>query len=103
MTDRLGGRHVVVVGAGTQRSDDPDAPLGNGRAISLLAAQEGAAVACVDRDRDSAAETARMIEAANGTAGVIVGDVSDEAACTRVIDESVRALGAIDGLVCNVG
>ena len=31
-------------------SADPDAPIGNGRAISVLAGREGAAVACVDRD-----------------------------------------------------
>ena len=34
---------------------------------------------------------------------VVVGDVADEAACARVIDESFDALGGIDGLVCNVG
>src|SRR5437588_287263 len=32
---RLTGRRVLVVGAGTQRSDDPDAPVGNGRAIAV--------------------------------------------------------------------
>jgi NAD(P)-dependent dehydrogenase (short-subunit alcohol dehydrogenase family) len=103
MTDRLTGRRVVVVGAGTRHSEDPDAPVGNGRAISVLAAREGASVACVDRDRDAARETARLVEAAGGTATVVVGDVSDEGACASVIDESIRALGGIDGLVCNVG
>ena len=48
-----------MIGAGTRHSDDPDAPIGNGRAISVLAAREGAAVACVDRDADAASETAR--------------------------------------------
>jgi NAD(P)-dependent dehydrogenase (short-subunit alcohol dehydrogenase family) len=103
MADRLSGRRIVVVGAGTQRSDDPDAPMGNGRAIAILAAQEGAAVACVDRDPDAARDTARLIEDANGTAAVVVGDVTDEASCARVIEESIGALGGIDGLVCNVG
>jgi hypothetical protein len=46
---------VVVVGAGTRASDDPEAPIGNGRAIAVLAAREGAAVACVDRDGPAAA------------------------------------------------
>ena len=103
MTARLAGRRVVVVGAGTRRSDDPEAPIGNGRAISVLAAREGAAVACVDRDAASARETARLVEEAGGTAVVVVGDVTDEATCARVIDESIDALGGIDGLVCNVG
>jgi NAD(P)-dependent dehydrogenase (short-subunit alcohol dehydrogenase family) len=103
MTARLSGRRIVVVGAGTRRSEDPDAPIGNGRAISVLAAREGATVACVDRDRDAAHETARLVEDAGGTATVVVGDVSDESACARVIDESIGALGGIDGLVCNIG
>lgn len=103
MAARLPGRRIVVVGAGTRPSDDPDAPVGNGRAITVLAAREGAAVACVDRDRDAAEETARLVEVEGGTAPVVVGDVADEAACARVIAESADALGGIDGLVCNVG
>jgi NAD(P)-dependent dehydrogenase (short-subunit alcohol dehydrogenase family) len=103
MAGRLAGRRIVVVGAGTQRSDDPDAPMGNGRAIAILAAQEGAAVACVDRDADGARATADLVEAAGGAAAVVVGDVTDEASCARVIDESIGVLGGIDGLVCNVG
>jgi len=100
---RLPGRRIVVVGAGTRRSDDPDAPMGNGRAISVLAAREGASVACVDRDRAAAEETARLVVAEGGSAWVVVGDVADEAACARVVAESVDALRGIDGLVCNVG
>jgi NAD(P)-dependent dehydrogenase (short-subunit alcohol dehydrogenase family) len=103
MAGRLSGRCIVVIGAGTRRSEDPDAPVGNGRAIAVLAAREGAAVACVDRDRDAAEETARQVQDAGGTATVVLGDVTDEAACARVIAESIGALGAIDGLVCNVG
>jgi NAD(P)-dependent dehydrogenase (short-subunit alcohol dehydrogenase family) len=103
MPERLAGRRVVVIGAGTRHSRDPDAPIGNGRAISVLAAREGAAVACVDRDADAAGETARLVEDAGGTSAVVVGDVSDEEACARVVEEAVGALGGIDGLVCNVG
>ena len=100
---RLAGRRIVVIGAGTRRSNDPDAPIGNGRAIAALAAREGAAVACVDRDRDAAEESARLVEAEGASAAVVVGDVVSEEVCARVVDESVRALGGIDGLVCNVG
>jgi len=35
---RLTGRRVLVVGAGTRPSPEPDPPIGNGRAISVLAA-----------------------------------------------------------------
>jgi NAD(P)-dependent dehydrogenase (short-subunit alcohol dehydrogenase family) len=103
MSQRLAGRRVVVVGAGTRASDDPDAPVGNGRAITVLAAREGATVACVDRDRAAAEETARLAEAEGASAPVVIGDVVDELACARMIDESFDALGGIDGLVCNVG
>jgi NAD(P)-dependent dehydrogenase (short-subunit alcohol dehydrogenase family) len=103
MTARLPGRRILVVGAGTQRSDDPDAPIGNGRAISVLAGREGAIVACADLHRDAAAETARLIEGEGGRAEVVVGDVRDADACARVVDESVRLFGGLDGVVCNVG
>ena len=56
---RLEGQRILVVGAGTQRSDDPEAPVGNGRAIAVAAAREGATVVCADRDRDAAEETRR--------------------------------------------
>jgi len=103
MTGRLEGRRILVVGAGTRRSDDPDAPIGNGRAISILAAREGAAVACADVDLDAATETARLVGVDGGRAAVIVGDVSDEHDCARIVDEAVQALDGLDGVVCNVG
>jgi NAD(P)-dependent dehydrogenase (short-subunit alcohol dehydrogenase family) len=103
VSQRLPGRRILVVGAGTRRSDDPDAPIGNGRAIAVLAAREGAAVACADRDRDAAEETARLVEQEGGASAVVLGDVVDETACARIVDESVAAFGGIDGLVCNVG
>jgi NAD(P)-dependent dehydrogenase (short-subunit alcohol dehydrogenase family) len=103
VTKRLPDRRIAVVGAGTRRSDDPDAPIGNGRAISVLAAREGAAVACVDRDRAAAEETARLVEAEGAKAAVIVGDIADESACAQVVAEAADALGGLDGLVCNVG
>ena len=37
MTPRLLDRRIVVIGAGTRRSDEPDAPIGNGRAVAVLA------------------------------------------------------------------
>jgi NAD(P)-dependent dehydrogenase (short-subunit alcohol dehydrogenase family) len=103
MSKRLTERRIVVVGAGTSASDDPDAPIGNGRAIAVLAAREGATVVCADRDVAAAEETAGLVEAEGASAVVVEGDVADETACARIIDESVDALGGIDGLVCNVG
>ncbi len=100
---RLVGRRVLVVGAGTQPSPDPDAPMGNGRAIAVAAAREGALVACADKRRDAAEATAALVRDEGSTAVVIEGDVRDEDACERMVVEAVDALGGLDGLVCNVG
>jgi NAD(P)-dependent dehydrogenase (short-subunit alcohol dehydrogenase family) len=97
---RLEGRRVLVVGAGTQPSDEPDPPVGNGRAIAVLAAREGAEVVCADRDRGAAEETAAWIEREGGNATVEVADVTSEDDCAAL----VAAAGAgLDGLVLNVG
>jgi NAD(P)-dependent dehydrogenase (short-subunit alcohol dehydrogenase family) len=100
---RLAGRRVLVVGAGTRPSDDPDPPVGNGRAIAVGAAREGAAVACADADQGAAEETAGWIEEEGGRAEVFVADVSDAAACASLVEDSASWLGGLDGLVLNVG
>ncbi|HZQ26362.1 MAG TPA: SDR family oxidoreductase [Acidimicrobiales bacterium] len=103
---RLAGRRILVVGAGTQRgaSDDPDPPAGNGRAIAVTAAREGAAaVACADIDADAAQVTAALVEAAGAKAPTITGDVADAAACAAMVHQSADAMGGLDGLVLNVG
>jgi NAD(P)-dependent dehydrogenase (short-subunit alcohol dehydrogenase family) len=111
---RLTGRRVLVVGAGTRPSPEPDPPLGNGRAISVLAAREGAAVACADRDAAAAEATAALVRAeragrAGGTgnggqaAAVVLADVAAPDACAAVVTDSAAALGGLDGVVLNVG
>ena len=99
----LPGRRVLVVGAGTRPSPEPDAPVGNGRAISVLAAREGADVACLDVDDAAARITAEMVAAEGGHASVLVGDVSDPQTASSCVAEAARALGGLDGLVLNVG
>jgi NAD(P)-dependent dehydrogenase (short-subunit alcohol dehydrogenase family) len=98
---RLAGRRVLVVGAGTQPSDEADAPVGNGRAIAVLAAREGASVVCADRERGAAEETAAWIEREGGESSVIVADVTSEDECAELV-AAVTADG-LDGLVLNVG
>lgn len=103
MTLRLVDRKILVVGAGTRASDDPDAPVGNGRAIAVLAAREGADVACVDVDDSAAAETAELVAAEERKAAVIVADVADAAACGVMVESARQELGGLDGIVMNVG
>jgi NAD(P)-dependent dehydrogenase (short-subunit alcohol dehydrogenase family) len=103
VTHRLPARKVLVVGAGTRPSADPDAPVGNGRAIAVLAAREGAAVACADRDEGAATTTAELVRAEGGTAHVVVADVADPAACAAMVAMAADHLGGLDGVVVNVG
>jgi NAD(P)-dependent dehydrogenase (short-subunit alcohol dehydrogenase family) len=100
---RLAGRRVVVVGGGSIGVGDPEAPPGNGQAISVLAAREGAAVAVVDAVAEAAQETARLVEEAGGRAVTVVADVGEAEQCERLVDEAAAALGGIDALVVNVG
>ncbi len=100
---RLADRRVLVVGAGTRASDDPDAPAGNGRAISILAAREGASVVCADIDADAAAETVRQIGNDGRDAVAFGADAADPDACQAMIESAVDALGGLDGIVVNVG
>lgn len=100
---RLAGKRIVIVGAGTRPSPDPDAPYGNGRAMAVLAAREGASVACVDRDVQSAKRTAALVEAEGARAVVIGADVADALECESLIAEALAAFGRIDGIVANIG
>ncbi len=103
MSGRLAGRKILVVGAGTRPSEEADPPIGNGRAISVLAAREGAVVACVDVDRAAAKETARMVRDEGGHAQVIQADISDPERCASMVTEAAELLEGLDGIVLNVG
>jgi NAD(P)-dependent dehydrogenase (short-subunit alcohol dehydrogenase family) len=100
---RLAGRRILVVGAGTRPCPELDAPVGNGRAISVLAAREGAAVACADKDKAAAEVTAAMAGAEGAQTVVLRADVSEPEACAQVVAEAAAALGGLDGLALNVG
>ena len=99
----LEGRKVLVVGAGTRPSPDDDGPVGNGRAIAVVAGRAGASVACADIDRESATITAALVEAEGASAHVLIGDVTDAESCTHLVDAADEVMGGLDGLVCNVG
>jgi NAD(P)-dependent dehydrogenase (short-subunit alcohol dehydrogenase family) len=100
---RLHGRRILVVGAGTRPSDEPEPPIGNGRAISVLAAREGASVACADADESAARGTLEYIEREGGRGIVLVADVADTNACESVVQQAIEQLSGLDGVVYNVG
>ncbi len=99
----LAGRRVLVVGGGQQDHGMPDPPIGNGRAMSVLFARMGAAVAVADIDADSAEVTATLVRDAGAPAASTVGDAADERQLARMFDEASGALGGLDALVMNVG
>lgn len=100
---RLEHRRILVVGAGTRPCDDPDPPMGNGRAMAILAAREGAFVACADLDAAAAHDTVERIEREGLRAVALVADVADPDACDALVTQAAERLGGLDGLVLNVG
>lgn len=72
--NRLEGKNTVVTGAAS----------GVGRATALLFAREGAAVACVDIDRDMGEETVDMIRGEGNDAVFIEADLSDPSSIERM-------------------
>ena len=96
---RLEGGRILVVGAGTDDRGQDDAPVGNGRAIAVHAAREGAAVVCAARDEKAAEATAELVRAEGAEADVVVVDVVDADACAAMVEGA----GALTGVVLNVG
>jgi NAD(P)-dependent dehydrogenase (short-subunit alcohol dehydrogenase family)/uncharacterized protein (DUF1330 family) len=100
---RMTGRRVVIVGAGQTDFQLRDQPIGNGRALAILLAREGAHVVVVDRDEASAEDTVDLIRAEGGHADLQLADVADPESINAMIDAAQHQLHGIDGLVYNVG
>ncbi|WP_226485730.1 SDR family oxidoreductase [Streptomyces parvulus] len=90
---RLDGRRTVITGGDS----------GIGRAVALAFAREGADVLFthLDDEKDDAAETVRLIEAAGRRAVPVACDVREERNCRALIDRAVAEFGRIDVLVNN--
>jgi len=95
---RLDGKVALVTGCGSTGPGH-----GNGQAIAMLLARQGAKVFGVDRDAVAAAVTTRLIEAQGGAAHVEVADVTQEAHVQAVVRACEQRHGGIDILVNNVG
>ena len=99
MAKRLEGKVAIVTGAGQTPGDT----VGNGRAISILFAREGARVMLVDRNLASAQETQAMIAKEGGTAFAFQADVTIADDCRTMAAACAERYGQIDILVNNVG
>lgn len=95
---QLTGRTAIVTGAGSIREG-----VGNGKAVAVRFAREGARVFAIDRNADAVAETAAMIRDEGGEVAVGVGDVSSKDECARLVAEANDAFGAATILHNNVG
>jgi NAD(P)-dependent dehydrogenase (short-subunit alcohol dehydrogenase family) len=100
---RLMGRRIMVVGAGQRTIVDEDPPIGNGRAMSVLFAREGAHVACIDVSKAAAEDTVGQITSEGGKAFADIADVADISAIAPAVERCAKKLGGLDGLALNVG
>jgi NAD(P)-dependent dehydrogenase (short-subunit alcohol dehydrogenase family) len=95
---RFSNKTALVTGAG---SSGPG--YGNGKAICIALAREGARVAVLDQDADRAAETHEIIQQEGGGSFPLTADVANNSDCREAVAEIARRYGGVDVLVNNVG
>ncbi|EIT71887.1 MULTISPECIES: SDR family oxidoreductase [Hydrocarboniphaga] len=90
---RLEGRVALVTGGDS----------GIGRAVALLYAQEGASIAInsLPDDAEDAHKTVALVKKLGGRASAILGDVSDPAFCSSLVEKTVAEFGGLDILINN--
>jgi NAD(P)-dependent dehydrogenase (short-subunit alcohol dehydrogenase family) len=76
---------------------------GIGKEIALLYAHQGIRIALAARSEGPLNETRAAVEELGVRAVAVRADVSKEADCARMVDETVKAFGRIDILVNNAG
>ena len=92
-TDAFRGQAVIVTGAST----------GIGKALALQLASQGAKVAIAARRAERLEQVARECRAAGGEVLVVPTDVSDEAQCKTLVENTIAAFGRLDMLINNAG
>jgi NAD(P)-dependent dehydrogenase (short-subunit alcohol dehydrogenase family) len=98
MGGRLKGKVALVAGAGCVGPG-----WGNGRATSVIFAQEGARVFAVDCDAHTMTETVVRAREAGGEITTHLCDMTDPQAVAATVEACLAAYGRIDVLVNNVG
>jgi 2-deoxy-D-gluconate 3-dehydrogenase len=89
----LKGRVALVTGG--------NGGIGLGMARGL--AQAGAAIAVAGRNQAKSEAAAAELAKLGVATCVVTGDVTDEAQCRRMVDETVQRLGRLDILINNAG
>ena len=87
------GKSVLITGASE----------GIGRALALALAREGACLCLVARNETRLVELAQELRSTGTKVATVVADVTVPADATRMVRETVAALGGLDILVLNAG
>lgn len=97
---RFEGRVAVVLGGGADgpSREHGEIPMGNGRAIAMRLASEGARVVVVDRRLDLAKLT---VDNMQGEGHGVEADLSKIDDCTRIVETSLDHYGRIDAVIAN--
>ena len=90
---KLEGKAALVTGGDS----------GIGRAVAVMFAREGAAVAInyLDEEQEDAEATQAAIEEHGGKCVLLPGDLTDHGFCNALVEQAVRELGKLDILVSN--
>jgi NAD(P)-dependent dehydrogenase (short-subunit alcohol dehydrogenase family) len=91
---QITGKVAIVTGSGGG---------GQGRAVALRLAHEGAIVVVSDLDEAGGQETLRHIESEGGRAAFLRADVANETGVRALIDFAESSFGGLDILVNNAG
>lgn len=92
-SERFSGRRVLITGAGG----------GIARSTALRLAAEGASLALTDINLEAAQTLADDVQSAGGTAFACAADVTLQPSVEQMIDQTVDALGGLEGLVTCAG
>jgi NAD(P)-dependent dehydrogenase (short-subunit alcohol dehydrogenase family) len=96
--DRLTGKVAIVTGAASQGDG-----VGNGAAVAMLFAREGARVVLVNRSLERAKALEETIRSEGGEAAAIAADVTQPEATQAMAAFAVERYGRLDILHNNVG
>jgi NAD(P)-dependent dehydrogenase (short-subunit alcohol dehydrogenase family) len=96
----LKGKVAIVTGAGCAGDG-----IGNGRAISIMLADEGCNVLCLDLNIEWAQRTAELTSSKPGRARALPlkADVTKAVDCEAAVQSALKEFGRLDILVNNVG
>lgn len=84
---------VILTGAST----------GIGRAVAEQLAKDGANLVLAARNAEALEDAAADCRLAGGSALAVPTDITDPAACQRLIAQAASTFGGVDALVCNAG